>query len=127
MLADQPGFFVKPVRSLAATSATLRYDSTTGEIFADSSSRRYKKNIETVQPAEGARVWDLRPVSYHGIDADEAVQKLYGFIAEEVEEIDPRLVFYHPDEDGKLRVEGVNYDMVSKLAWVAGCATICIR
>ena len=120
------GFFVKPVGSGTGT-AKLDWNSASGEIFVASSSCRYKKNIETVQPAEAARVWDLRPVSFHGIKADESDRKLYGFIAEEVEEIDPRLVYYHPDEDGKPRVEGVNYDMVSKLAWVAACATFCIR
>jgi hypothetical protein len=102
-------------------SASLDWDSTTGEIFVASSSRRYKKNIETVQPAEATRVWDLRSVSFHGIKADDSDRKLYGFIAEEVEEVDPRLVYYHPDEAGQPRVEGVNYDMVRELVWVNEC------
>lgn len=80
-----------------------------------SSSRRYKQDIEDLQPVEAVRVWDLRPVSYRALKADEAAHKSYGFIAEEVAEIDPRLVFYGQDEDGKPRVEGVNYDQVTML------------
>lgn len=111
--ASKSGFFVKPVNTSVST-ANLNYDSATGEISVASSSRRYKKDIEDVQAAEAARVWDLRPVSYRALEADAEAHKAYGFIAEEVAEVDPRLVFWGPDEDGERRVEGVNYDQVRK-------------
>ena len=37
-------------------------------------------------------------------------QSFWGFIAEEVAEVDPRLVFYSKDEEGNNRPEGVAYD-----------------
>lgn len=80
-----------------------------------SSSRRYKKDIVDVQASEFARMWDLRPVSYRPLDEEEGPEKLYGFIAEEVEEVHPRLCFYGQDDEGQPRVEGVNYDMIIPL------------
>ncbi len=51
-----------------------------------------------------------------------------GFIAEEVAEIDPRLVFWGQDEDGEPRMEGVNYDQVRVASgWVPGCFGFSIR
>lgn len=67
--------------------------------------------------AESARVWDLRPVSYRGINATEGAEKMYGFIAEEVEQVEPRLCVYGKDEAGEPQVEGVNYDMVRVCAY----------
>jgi hypothetical protein len=110
--ATEEGFFVSPVRSVGSGSANLVYDTTTKEIYVGSSSRRYKKDIEDVQAADAARVWDLRPVSYRALEANAEEHKSYGFIAEEVAEIDPRLVFWGQDKDGQPRVEGVNYDQV---------------
>ena len=110
------GFYVKPVESKAGT-ANLAYDSGSGEIYVASSSQRYKTNIETVTANEAANVWNLRPVSYHAIkDADkEDAPVYYGFIAEEVAEVDPRLCFWGQDPEGMPQVEGVNYDQVFTL------------
>lgn len=94
---------------MGVLGSSLSYNGFTGEIFTSSSSRRYKTDIADVQASESARVWDLRPVSYHAIDAEEGTDKIYGFIAEEVEQVDPRLCFYSKVEEGQLRVEGVHY------------------
>lgn len=96
------------------------------EIYVGSSSRRYKKDIEGVQAAEAARVWDLRPVSYRALEADPGAAKNYGFIAEEVADIDPRLVFWGKDEEGQQRVEGVNYDQVSGVGYACKHACVCM-
>ena len=113
--ATANGFFVKPVRSVGSGAANLVFDSTSGEIYVGASSGRYKTDIVEVQAAESARVWDLRPVSYRALEADEGEHKSYGFIAEEVAAVEPRLCFYGQDEAGQPRVEGVNYDMVVPL------------
>ena len=110
------GFFVDPVRSVGTGTANLGYNTSSAEIIVVSSSRRYKTDIADVQPSESGRVWDLRPVSYRGIEEGEGASKVYGFIAEEVEAVEPRLCFYGQDEQsGQPRVEGVNYDMVVPL------------
>ncbi len=110
------GFFVKPVRSVTGT-ANLRYNPTTGEITYDSSTRRnlvaVSDGVEDVAAAEAARVWELRPVIYrHALEAKTAHNdKAYGFVAEEVAAIDPRLV--HWGEDGQ--VKGVDYEQMVPL------------
>jgi hypothetical protein len=113
------GFFVMPVRGVAGT-ANLRYNSVTGEITYDASVRRNLVavsegvEVEDVVAAEAARVWELRPVVYrHALEAKTAHNndKAYGFVAEEVAAIDPRLV--HWGEDGQ--VEGVDYEQMVPL------------
>jgi hypothetical protein len=117
LLASGPGFFVNPVQSLGVGSANLAYNADTKEIYVASSSRRYKTDIEEVNASESARVWNLRPVSYRDIHKanDDNSPVYYGFIAEEVAEVDPRLCFWGPDADGLPQVEGVNYDQVVPL------------
>ena len=117
LFASGPGFFVNPVQSLVG-SANLAYNAVTKEIYVASSSRRYKMDIQEVSASESAGVWDLRPVSYpaiHTANDDDNSPVYYGFIAEEVAEVDPRLSFWGLDADGLPQVEGVNYDQVVPL------------
>ena len=74
-------------------------------------------DIQDVEASESAHVWDLRPVSYRAIHAtnDDNSPLYYGFIAEEVAEVDPCLCFWGLDADGLPQVEGVNYDQVVPL------------
>ncbi len=81
LTVNTPGFYVKPLRNMGAT-ANLGYNVDTGEVYLGSSSRRYKTDIVDVEAVESTRVFDLRPVSYRGIDAEEGAPKMYGFIAE---------------------------------------------
>lgn len=70
-----------------------------------SSSAKYKKDIETLEHEVADRVLDLRPVWFRAKESntDNPEQWSYvGLIAEEVAEIEPRLVFYKTVE--------VNYD-----------------
>jgi hypothetical protein len=70
-----------------------------------SSSARYKKDIETLEHEVADRVLDLRPVWFKAKESntDNPEQWSYvGLIAEEVAEVEPRLVFYKTVE--------VNYD-----------------
>jgi hypothetical protein len=99
---------------VAAVSA-VSYDVATGEIQYVASSRRYKTDIQDVEASESARVWDLRPVSYRPLDRAEEGPKSYGFIAEEVAQVDSRLCFWTQDAEGLPQVEGVNYDLVIPL------------
>jgi len=106
---------VAPLRSGVGGSANLFYNIITKEISLASSSQRYKTDIQDVKVSESARVWDLRPVVYRVLDAAKEEPKLYGFIAEEVAEVDPRLCFWSQDSEGLPQVEGVNYDQVIPL------------
>jgi hypothetical protein len=82
-------------------------------LFARStSSRRYKTNIETAgQSYSESAVLNCRPVWFRSTCAEDRNDwSHWGFIAEEIAEIDPRLVQWGPDENGNLRAEGVQYD-----------------
>ena len=95
-----------------------------GNLFRSTSSARYKTNVETLQNNYADAILDCRPVWYRSISKiDNPDHGFWGFIAEEVAEIDPRLVFWKTSEsvvqeDGS-RVdvpletpepEGVQYD-----------------
>ena len=82
------------------------WDSTTGQIGYDSSSIRFKENVEDITVEESSKVYDLRPVTFDKIDG---AKDQMGLIAEEVNELFPNAVFYdreeiwgdRVDEDGK--------------------------
>jgi hypothetical protein len=94
-----------------------------------SSSSRYKKDIETIDSQYSDNVFKLRPVWYRSTtEVDRSDWSWYGLIAEEVAEIDPRLVHWKydeyveeedgtskPAEDAKLIPNGVQYDRVAVL------------
>lgn len=104
-------------------------------LIKSSSSIKYKTQVEDVEKSYSDNVFNLRPVWYRSkTDADKSEWSWYGLIAEEVAEIDPRLVHwgyaqdqYEYIEDGpnqyktvlksdaKLTPEGVQYDRIGVL------------
>jgi hypothetical protein len=98
-------------------------------LYYSSSSSRYKKDIESVDSQYSDNVFKLRPVWYRSkTEVDRADWSWYGLIAEEVAEIDPRLVHWKydeyvedkdgtskPAEDAKLIPNGVQYDRIAVL------------
>jgi hypothetical protein len=70
---------------------------------------RVKKNVEDME--ENLSVINLRPVSYNLIDKYNINNKIYGFIAHEVQEFLPHLVTGEKDEvgdDGEIKEQTVN-------------------
>lgn len=104
-----------------AQSGTVCYNSGTGAITYDAtlgclaSSSRFKTNIRPITNNDAlAMVMQLKPVTFNkredaGGDIDKAEQ--VGFVAEDVAEVDPRLVAV--DSDGQTR--GVRYQQNSAL------------
>jgi hypothetical protein len=75
-------------------SANVSVDSD-GLLFRATSSIKYKKDVETLEDAYADAVLNCRPVWYRAKEAPssfDAEWGYWGFIAEEVAEIDPRLV-----------------------------------
>ena len=70
-----------------------------GQFRRSTSSLRYKTNVETASLDESkAIVSGVRAVQYNSLSsADPSDQRYWGFIAEEVAEIDPRLVQFNTD------------------------------
>jgi len=95
-----------------------------GTVFRSTSSAKYKTDIETLQDQYADAVLGLRPVWYRSkCEIDNPEWSYWGFIAEEVAEIDPRLVSWKTtetsyDEQGAVvqtpletpEPEGVQYD-----------------
>ena len=75
------------------------------------SSRRYKEDIKPLAAASEA-LYALKPVSFRlKKEYDEAQPLAFGLIAEEVEKVDPALVY----RNGKGQVESVRYEMVNAM------------
>jgi len=84
--------------TVAAASGNVAVDSS-GQLYRESSSIRYKTNVETMEDTYADEILNLRPVFYRGTcELDNPLHGHWGFIAEEVSEIDPRLTVYQFDE-----------------------------
>ncbi len=93
-----------------AVAANVRVDSD-GYLYRSTSSIRYKKDVETLQDEYADAILNARPVWFRSLsEKDNPDWGYWGFIAEEVEQIDPRLCTYGEDEEGNQRVESVQYD-----------------
>ena len=97
--------------------------SSSGKFYRSTSSGKYKTNVETIEDTYADALLNCRPVWYRSLCADDNPEHGYwGFIAEEVAEIDPRLVYWKTadvsyDENGSFvetacdpEPEGVAYD-----------------
>jgi hypothetical protein len=114
---------VSPYNNTTASAANM-YVFSDGGLYRSTSSIRYKTDVETLQPQYADALLGCRPVWYRSLCANDNKEWGYwGFIAEEVAEIDPRLVFWkthetEKDEDGNTVqveldepiAEGVQYD-----------------
>ncbi|MCS7317444.1 MAG: tail fiber domain-containing protein, partial [Candidatus Dojkabacteria bacterium] len=71
----------------------------TKELIIETSSLKYKKDIEDMWDSAADKILELRPVFYR-LKNDSLNHSHYGFIAEEVAQVDPRLVVwgYHEDD-----------------------------
>lgn len=108
---DTTGLITSP-RSYSATtgnSANLVVYDSGGGFYRSTSSRKYKTDIEDMQDSWADKILELRPVWYRSTcEPDPDKWSYWGLIAEEVEDVDPRLVQH--DNDGT--PEGVQYDRI---------------
>jgi hypothetical protein len=92
----------------SATAGTaVHINLTTREIYAYTSSLRFKHDITDLE-IDSSKIFDLRPVSFTPNDSD---RRDFGLIAEEVEPILPELVLY----DAEGRPTAVRYEQLSVL------------
>jgi len=96
-------FMVKPVRQFAGGNA-LSWDPVTGEIRAATSRRDHKEGIS---PLTNSSISSLQPSSFR-YTAEHGGQPDYGFIAEDVDTIDPTLV----TRDAQGTVIGINWNAI---------------
>ena len=84
-----------------------------GEVIPNFSSKRFKKDIETITDEDAKKVFELRPVTFNYISSEFGNTKRVqsSFIAEEMYEKLPRLVFLDEDKRPKTlsRIELIPY------------------
>lgn len=113
---QKPIFGGPTIRCAATYSSTTanaanQYVDSVGDFYRSTSSIKYKTNVETIEDQYSDALLQCRPVWYQSVcEADNADWGYWGFIAEEVAQIDPRLCFFKENEDGSLEPEGVQYD-----------------
>jgi hypothetical protein len=89
-IADDGGIFAQNL--LGSTGGSdVRYNTTTKEIFYDTSSRRYKENITELEPSESDWFYDL---DWKCWDDARIGSHECGLIAEELEAVAPELINY---------------------------------
>ena len=80
-----------------------------GTLIRTTSARRHLKEVETVNLAATNSVYDLKPVWYRSKSKiSDPGHSFYGFVADDVAAVDPRLVAYSTDDDGTATPETVN-------------------
>lgn len=95
-----------------ANAANLVIDSS-GNFLRSTSSEKYKKDIEDISNETAKKLLKMRPVKYRSnSEHDNSNHSYYGLIAEEVAEIDPRLVTYNKDGE----IESVQYERLTVFA-----------
>lgn len=102
--------------STTATSADVTVSGVAGALRRSTSSRRWKTDIETVTPDRSNFLYKMRPVWYRSTcEMDRKDWSYYGFIAEEVADLEPRIVHWEddPDNEGKKRPSGLMYDRLT--------------
>lgn len=105
------GMVIPLVYSLTTASSANVFVASSGLLQRSTSSIRFKKDVEDM---EVARAYDIvlntRPVWYRSTSGgDRAEWSWWGVIAEEVAEVDPRLVHWaHPQREVEKTVEGAD-------------------
>jgi hypothetical protein len=80
----------------------------TGQLRRITSSAKYKTDIEDITDEYADKALQLRPVWYRSLCEGDEGKSAYGFIAEEVAQVEPRLASY----DAEGNPDGVNYAML---------------
>lgn len=90
-----------PSAATTASAANAVLDSATGNrLLRSTSSGRYKRQIEPLDPDRASAILALEPIWYRSsAPADNPDWSWYGFLAEDVAAIDPRLVHWGYSEE----------------------------
>src|SRR6266496_2247160 len=111
-VADEVGHtYISNIASTQQNLSPVTVDLATGLLGHESSSRRYKEDIQPMDNTSET-LFALKPVTYRFkkvIDKSQALD--YGLIAEEVAKIDPQLAV----RDGKDHIESVRYNAINAM------------
>ena len=89
----QAGFFVRPIRGVATTTPVVVYNTTTRELTYNTSSIKYKKNVTDLREST-ENIYLVQPREFDSRSDD---SHHIGFIAEELNAIDPLFTWKNSD------------------------------
>ena len=110
MKLSTSGYFVPQIRSSSAAANDVRFNTSNGEIYYQTSSERYKSNIVDLE-FDTSNLYNLRPVSF---DDNETGERCFGLIAEETFDQIPEAVVTR-NIDGETVPDSIPYSMLSVL------------
>jgi hypothetical protein len=113
----EPAVEFRNIATVSGSANAIIDSSANNRIYRQTSSIKFKKDIEPVDPLYSEKVLELQPVWYRSkCEADNSEWSYWGLIAEEVEKIDSRLVTYgYEDEDYEIiKTTKENGDIVSE-------------
>jgi hypothetical protein len=90
----QTDAFVAGVLNNSITGVHSVFVDADGQLGMQSSSRRYKRDVEDLEPLAD-RLFELRPVAFRYREHPDDAPRTYGLIAEETAEVLPELVVYN--------------------------------
>lgn len=97
------------VGTTASAANAFLDNAASNNLLRSTSSIRYKQDVQDIPSVDLSR---FRPITYRSkAEADDPDRRWFGFIAEEVAEIEPTLVHY----DAEGRPDGVQYDRLTVL------------
>ncbi len=95
----------------AANAVLLTGQARPNLLARSTSSLRYKHDVEPLDLEKARKLLDVAPIWYRSrCSQDDPTHSFYGFGAEDVAEVDPRLVLWSDDPNGGKRPESVAYD-----------------
>lgn len=101
--------------NLASAAAGTAVSMTGTSFHTNTSSMRYKQDVEDLVEDDLSNIFDMRPVSYRSRSPiDDPNERFLGFIAEDMVNADPRLVEFKVI-DGERVPESVRYDRITVL------------
>lgn len=104
------------IGTTASAANAFLDNANSNRLLRSTSSARYKHEVEPVRDEQWRRLMSLRPVTYASLaEADRDDWRWYGLIAEEVAEIDPKLVHHVQSDDGESVPDGVQYERLTVL------------
>lgn len=113
-LIDSTGavYFPSVGTTASAANAVLNNGSSpANQLLRSTSSVKYKTEVTDLTEADAYKAFDLRPITYKSLaEADDQTKTHFGLIAEEVAEIEPRLVHYANGQP-----DGVQYERLCVL------------
>ena len=116
-LTDANGNPMFPAVATTASAANAYIAGSGNTILQSTSSAKYKTDIRDLD--DTSTLDALRPVLYKSnpetVPGDDPTLDHYGFIAEDIDKVDPKLVEYKEDEAGEKIPNGVQYDRITVL------------